>query len=194
MGREFFNDGLPMSVGDLQLRRLTTEDRWDVFVIDSAPETHLYDYSEPSTMKDVDGLLYEQLNKGDFALANTPLRLACEYLPDEKVVGLVHIHTDDFVSRRGSIGYRFNPAYWGRGLATQAVTALVEYGFSTMKLHRIRAGVDVRNERSWKLLERIGMRREAHFRQHKFYRGVWIDDYVYAILEHEWRDRDSEPA
>ncbi|MGQ0633036.1 MAG: GNAT family N-acetyltransferase [Planctomycetaceae bacterium] len=53
-------------------------------------------------------------------------------------------------------------------------------------MHRIVAAVDVRNDRSWRLMERIGMRRAAHFIHDARAKDEWVDDYVYAILESEW--------
>lgn len=88
--------------------------------------------------------------------------------------------------RQGELGFTFNPDFGGRGFATEAVNAALGYAFNTMGLHRIFAGVDTRNEKSWKLMERIGMRREAHFVHANFDGSIWIDDYTYAMLEDEW--------
>lgn len=62
-----------------------------------------------------------------------------------------------------------------------------DFAFQTLDLHRIYAGTDTRNERCWRLLERVGMRREAHFRHEYCIGGEWIDSYVYATLEGERR-------
>ena len=91
--------------------------------------------------------------------------------------------------RQGELGFSFNPTYGGRGLATEAVYAALGYGFTSLGLHRIFAGVDTRNERSWKLMERIGMRREAHFIHANLEGEEWIDDFTYAILESEWQPK-----
>ena len=86
----------------------------------------------------------------------------------------------------------FNRIYTGRGLATEAVVAVMGFAFNRLGIHRICAGVDTRNERSWKLMERVGMRREAHFVDANYEDGQWIDDYVYAMLDLEWNDRYGE--
>ncbi|MHC4225613.1 MAG: GNAT family N-acetyltransferase, partial [Planctomycetota bacterium] len=72
------------------------------------------------------------------------------------------------------------------GIATEAVTALLQFGFGAMGLHRISARTGLRNERSWRLMERVGMRREAHFRQSHRVSGEWDDEFVYAALACEW--------
>jgi RimJ/RimL family protein N-acetyltransferase len=53
-------------------------------------------------------------------------------------------------------------------------------------LHRISATADIRNIASWRVLEKLGMRREAHFREHMRQREQWRDSFLYAILEREW--------
>ncbi|TVQ00094.1 MAG: N-acetyltransferase [Planctomycetaceae bacterium] len=90
---------------------------------------------------------------------------------------------------QGEIGFAFRPDSGGRGLATEGVHATLGYGFATMRMHRIFAGVDTRNERSWKLMQRIGMRREAHFVHANREGDAWIDEYIYAMLDFEWLPR-----
>jgi len=92
----------------------------------------------------------------------------------------------DREARQGEIGYSFNPEFQGKGLASEAVRGLVGIGFETLDLHRIYARCDARNLGSWKLLERRGFRREAHFRQHALFKGEWDEEFYYAILKDEW--------
>ena len=84
--------------------------------------------------------------------------------------------------QRGEIGYVFNPAYHGRGLATEAAGALLRLGFEGLNLHRIVARCDARNGASARVMERLGMRREAHLVQNEFFKGEWADELIYAIL------------
>lgn len=87
----------------------------------------------------------------------------------------------------GIIGYSLARQHWGRGYATEAASLLLRLGFDSLGLHRISATADIRNVASWRVLEKVGMRREAHFREHMRQRGEWRDSVVYAILEGEWR-------
>ncbi len=89
-------------------------------------------------------------------------------------------------NRKGEVGWFFNPNYQRRGYATEAAGALLDFGFKTMGLHRITAQCDVLNERSFSLMERLGMRREAHYLEKKLIKGEWHHQYAYAILEQEW--------
>jgi RimJ/RimL family protein N-acetyltransferase len=66
---------------------------------------------------------------------------------------------------------------------------MLRLGFDELGLHRIVGRIDARNAASARLLDRLGMRREAHFAQNKILKGEWSDEVVYAILEDEWRAR-----
>ena len=67
-----------------------------------------------------------------------------------------------------------------------AGTHVLDYAFGSLGLHRIIAIADCRNAPSWALLERLGMRREGHFVENSWFKGDWADEYLYAILRHEW--------
>lgn len=95
----------------------------------------------------------------------------------------------DAASRQGEIGYIFNPAYHGQGYATEAARVLLELGFEGLGLHRIYARCAAANTASWRVMERLGMRREAHLRENLFVKGAWDEELIYAMLEDEWRAR-----
>ena len=61
--------------------------------------------------------------------------------------------------------------------------------FETYDLHRVYGRCDARNVGSWRVLEKLGMRREAHFREHALFKGDWDEEFYYAILQREWRER-----
>jgi RimJ/RimL family protein N-acetyltransferase len=90
------------------------------------------------------------------------------------------------------IGYVFNSEYWGRGYAAEACRKVLEYGFMRLGAHRIAAMCNPRNKASWRLMERLNMRREGHLLKNIFFKRdkagnpLWIDTYEYAILSEEW--------
>lgn len=90
--------------------------------------------------------------------------------------------------RAGEIGYVLHPDYSGNGYATEAGAALLRLGFDELGLHRIVGRLDARNTASARVLERLGLRREAYFVQNEFIKGEWTDELVYAVLASEWRD------
>jgi RimJ/RimL family protein N-acetyltransferase len=96
--------------------------------------------------------------------------------------------------RQAQLGVSLNPAYQGQGFATEAVTAALDYAFINLDLHRVIAVVDVENERSSALLERVGLRREGHFLKNTWFKGRWADEYLYALLQAEWLPRRGLPG
>ncbi|TGE25772.1 N-acetyltransferase [Hymenobacter aquaticus] len=88
--------------------------------------------------------------------------------------------------RQAEIGITLAPGQQGQGYATEALRALLSYCFGELGLHRVVAVTDCLNEGSVRLLGRVGMRREAHFRQNIWFKGSWGDEYVFALLREEW--------
>jgi RimJ/RimL family protein N-acetyltransferase len=109
---------------------------------------------------------------------------AIERKADGKLLGLVTM-----VPRKhskGELGYALNVNYRGQGYATEAARALVDYCFNTLGYHRIEAITSNVNTGSWKLMERLGMRREGQLRQAETRDNQWVDVLYYGILESEW--------
>ena len=89
----------------------------------------------------------------------------------------------------GEIDYALAKAHWGRGLMTEAAGAVVDWGFGERGLHRISSQADIRNGRSWRVMEKLGMRREGLFRsRRKNPRPGYprIDMVFYSLLREEW--------
>ncbi|QVY62651.1 GNAT family N-acetyltransferase [Cytobacillus gottheilii] len=84
------------------------------------------------------------------------------------------------------IGWVFNPKYYSKGYASEAAKALLDYGFGKMKLHRIIATCQPENIASYRIMEKIGMRREGHFKKCIPNGSEWWDEYYYAVLAEEW--------
>jgi ribosomal-protein-alanine N-acetyltransferase len=90
---------------------------------------------------------------------------------------------------QAELGYELDPQHWGNGYATEAAQAMIAYGFETLNLHRVWATCRGENAPSWRLMERLGMRREGVFEKEARLDGRWVDTYLYALLEDEWRSR-----
>ncbi|MGD6941450.1 GNAT family N-acetyltransferase [Cytobacillus gottheilii] len=84
------------------------------------------------------------------------------------------------------IGWVFNPKYYSKGYASEAAKALLDYGFGKMKLHRMIATCQPENIASYRVMEKIGMRREGHFKKCIPNGSEWWDEYYYAVLAEEW--------
>ena len=85
------------------------------------------------------------------------------------------------------IGYELAPEYWGRGYATEAALAVVDFGFRELELHRISSWCIADNAASGRVLERVGLRLEGRLREHEYFKGRWWDTLFYGLLESEWR-------
>jgi ribosomal-protein-alanine N-acetyltransferase len=107
---------------------------------------------------------------------------------DSAFVGICGLTLSAERFRLGEIYYNLLPAYWGKGYGTESAKALIRFCFTRLKLHRVEAGVATANERSIRLLEKVGMTREALHRKILPIRGEWKDNYEYAILEDDRRD------
>ena len=106
---------------------------------------------------------------------------------DGAIIGTCTLFQLDLTHRRGEIGYALARAFWGKGLASDALTALLEFAFTTLELHRIEADVDPRNAKSIHLLERLGFRREGFQRERYFVGGEIQDALLLGLLRPEWR-------
>ncbi|MEO5704334.1 MAG: GNAT family protein [Candidatus Limnocylindrales bacterium] len=102
-------------------------------------------------------------------------------------VGEFMLRLANEVSRQGEIGWSMHPDAHGRGLATEGAQEMLRLGFEVLGLHRIHAEADPRNDASLRLMERLGMRREAHHVESWFLKGEWVGEVVFALLEDEWR-------
>jgi RimJ/RimL family protein N-acetyltransferase len=115
------------------------------------------------------------------------LQLAVELRETGGIVGDVVLVWVSEEHEQGEIGYVVHPDHQGRGYATEASREMLRLGFEGLGLHRIVARCDARNTGSWRVMERLGMRREAHLRQNEIVKGEWTDELVYAMLADEWK-------
>ena len=84
---------------------------------------------------------------------------------------------------RAEIGYALKREYWGKGYMYETINRIVRFGFENMKLHSIEANVNPENERSKKVLEKIGFKKEAYFRENYLFDGKFLDSIIYSLLE-----------
>ncbi len=109
-----------------------------------------------------------------------------EYLITERaggmVVGIASLHRLDWARLSAGLGYWVRASRQGRGYATEAARALVEYGFGQLRLHRIEAHVALENRVSQRIPEGLGFTREGVARESEFIQGEWLDHVQYAIV------------
>ncbi|MGV9768564.1 GNAT family N-acetyltransferase [Microbacterium sp. NPDC003461] len=178
----------PIRTERLLLRRVTPADIDAMWAFRRLPEVGMWIGGAPDTL---DGHRARMRR-------NSP-SLVSIVLPEEgTVIGDLMIKVEDawaqaevVAQARGvqaEIGWTLDPAFQGRGYATEAVRAAIGLCFGPLSLRRVTANCFATNEPSWRLMERLGMRREAHTVRDSLHRsGEWMDGLTYALLAEEWR-------
>ena len=179
--------GLPIHIERLILRRFTLEDVPDILAFLSHPSVARIVREIEATEAGVKKYIETQNAHEPFE-QDIWFSLAVALRDVDRVMGLVSLVSK--VHRQGQCGWALGVEYRGQGYATEAASCLLSYGFETLGLHRISADTTSANPASWKLMERLGMRREANLREAEFREGEWIDYYIYGILADEWENTE----
>lgn len=169
----------PIETARLRLRRFRPADWEAVYAYASDRATNTYLRADVMTEEETRAWVARQCEDEDAAIA-VVLR------SDDALIGHLVFRPED-APRTREIGWTLHERARGRGYATEAAHALLGHGFTTLGLHRVIATCQPENVASWRVMERLGMRREAHFRLAiPQADGTWWDEYLYAILAAEW--------
>ena len=145
-------------------------------------------------VEDVEAAVRDLVGRFVAAQTETPRRkwqLAITTKADPRPIGSCGVRVNDPEQREGNIGYELDPHAWGQGYATEAARAILAFGVGELGLHRVWAECVADNVASARVMEKIGMQREARFREHRWYKDRWWDTLIYAILDHEWRSGEA---
>ncbi|MGY5812170.1 GNAT family N-acetyltransferase [Rhizobium sp. LEGMi198b] len=189
-----FNKAEPLaSTERLILRSFVPEDFEAYSAYRSQPAIYRFLYSDPPSAQEMrerfDASLNTRLSEdGDI------LRCAVVRSEDDALLGQVSLKLASNAALQAEVGYIFNPAYAGKGYATEAVRAIITLGFDRFGFHRIFARLDTKNTGSVGVVERLGLRREAHLIENDRFNGAWGDEYIYAVLRREWALRAPNQA
>jgi aminoglycoside 6'-N-acetyltransferase len=177
----------------LTLRRFRAEDAAALAAYRSDPDVARFQGWESPFLEEQAAAFIAELAGTHPDTAGEWFQLAVTETATGELVGDVGMGPDGDDPRLARIGFTVAPARQGRGLATEAVTAVLDHLFRVRGKHRVAADCDVRNTASVALLERVGMRREAHHLASSWWKGEWTDEYVYAVLADEWLARHPTP-
>jgi len=172
--------GLPVDTPRLRLRPHREQDREALLAIYSRPEAARHLLEEPWTPEDSHRRIAERLLRTGLHTGEGALALVIER--EGRVVGDVALWLTDRAHLVAEIGWVLDPAEGGRGLATEAVRAVLDLALEGSGLHRVAARMDARNTASARLAERVGMRREALLREDWWSKGEWTSTLVHGIL------------
>jgi RimJ/RimL family protein N-acetyltransferase len=171
----------------LALRWLAEDDIPALFAVFSHPEVMRYWSSPPMKELGEARALLDRIH-GSFC-QKTLFEWGVALGEDDRVIGTVTLFHMDEQNRRAEIGYALAREYWGQGLMSEALTALLEYAFSALDLNRIEADVDPRNAPSVRVIERLGFQREGFFRERWLVGGETQDSLMLGLLRHDWLSR-----
>ena len=171
----------------LRLRAPADADVAALFAIFSDPETMRY-WTTPAMkhVAEAEALLRDILRH---AKAETLFQWGIARREDDEVIGTSTLFRIDREHRRGELGYILRRDHWGRGLAHEALTAIVGHAFGTLGLHRLEADIDPRNAASIRSVERLGFTLEGRLRERYFVGDEIQDSLIYGLLAPAWRRR-----
>ncbi|WP_106191983.1 GNAT family N-acetyltransferase [Umezawaea tangerina] len=175
----------PVVTARLLLRPFTPDDLDALHSWESRPDVARYLYWEARTREESRVALERKVASTWPRAVGESLVLAVQRRDTGQVIGDVHVEWLHEEWRQGEVGFVFHPDHGGRGYAAEAAEVVLRLGFTALGLHRIIGRCDVRNTASSRLMERLGMRKEAHFRHNDIFKGEWGEELVYAMLEDE---------
>jgi len=154
----------------------------------SHPDVCRYQSFEPGSLGDVEEFI-AGLQSNTFDTAGTWFQFAIRLNESGQLIGDFGTHFIAADPRQVEIGFTISPVDQGQGYGTEAVRGVLGHLLGPLQKHRVFASVDPGNEPCIALLTRVGMRREAHFRESLWSRGEWADDIVFGILESDWKSK-----
>lgn len=185
----------PLRTSRLTLRPFTRGDVDGVFAYRRLEEVARFLFDHPLSREECALAVQQRITQTALAEVDDKIILAVELSDTNVLIGEVSLIWRSVDARQGEVGWIFDPRHQKQGYATEAASFMLDLAFGPGDMHRVSARCDVRNEASWRLMERLGMRREAHFREHAIFKSAWDEEFIYAILWQEWQNlRDSGEA
>lgn len=176
---------MTLTTDRLTLREIVASDWEEIFKMQNHPEYRKFnpweDQDETKVKILVDRFLgwqQEDPRKNyQFVIANN----------ENNFVGSAGIHSVHLKHRDAEFGIRLCPSSWGNGFATEVGRRMLNFGFNDLGLHRIAVETIADNLPAIDLCNRLGMKYEGRFREHKWRNGKWYDSLRFAIIDHEWQ-------
>jgi RimJ/RimL family protein N-acetyltransferase len=183
----------PLETERLILRPWEEEDFDDMLAMHSDEEVVRYLYNDARTPDQVRDLLAIKIagasihGEDQWLSAAAVTRDSGELVVDMSLLWASEAH------KQGEIGFITHPAHQGHGYATEAARPFLDFAFGTLGLHRVIGHLDARNAASARVLEKLGMRREAHFVENEWVKGEWQSGLIYALLARDWDGGSMRP-
>jgi RimJ/RimL family protein N-acetyltransferase len=182
--------GEPIHTARLTIRMMTDADVNDVHKYQSREDVCRYLLYEPRTRDEVAQNVAKHAvattleNDGDYWQLALELPATAE--TPSRVIGDIYFTIASLENSKGEIGWSLHPDFAGQGYASEGARAVLDIAFRSIRLHRVVAELDPRNNASVALCKRLGMREEALFVKDLWFKGDWADTGMYAVLRDEW--------
>jgi len=178
---------LPVDTDRLLLRPLERSDLEALSSYHALPSVQRYVVKRSRDKDEVAAALTLMRQHVSLQRPGDTITLAMTRKSDKQLIGHVCLQWSDATAGQGELRFIINPSYSGQGYCTEAIGAMLDLAFRHYKIHRVFVRCDGRNHHSIKLLQQLGMRLEAHYREHALFQGEWDEELHFAILDREWR-------
>ncbi len=171
----------------LVLREYSLADAPSLFAMRNNDEVMRYiDREKPNTIEDSEMAIQTMANG---YLENKNMVWAIT-LKDEstKMIGSIGYYRTDLGNYRAEIGYMLFPDHWRKGIVSEALNAIITFGFNEIKLHSISANINPKNDASRQILLKHGFRKEAYFREDYYFNDKFLDSEIYGLLKSDYKD------
>lgn len=176
----------PIETERLRLRPFNRGDVDAVFAYRSLKQVAEFLFDDPMSHDEVAEAVRARAAQVAFSGEGDKILLGIERRDSSRLIGEVSLIWRNVADQQAEIGYILHPEAQGQGIATEAARAMLAFGFEDVGLHRIYARCDARNTASARVMQRLGMRQEAHFREHTHVKGRWDEELICAVLDREW--------
>jgi len=181
---------IPILTDRLRIDRLDPGNASAMYRYRSDPDIYRYQNWEPSGVEEIESFI-QGLESKEIGQPGSWYQLGIFLKDKDELIGDLGIHVLNDDSKQAEVGITLSGKYHGQGLASEAFTALLGLLFDQLELHRVFGSVDPRNTPSMALMQRVGMRKEAHLKESLWFKGSWADDAIFAMLEREYEGKNN---
>ncbi len=165
----------------LLLRQITPDDVNEIFTLRSSAETMKY-IPRPLVTTNEEALEHIKMIQ-DKVEKNEGINWAITLKGNPKLIGIIGHYRIRWEHFRSEIGYMLLPEYNGKGIITEAIQLMIDYGFNQMKMHSLEGIIDPENTASARVLEKNGFVKEAHLKENEFFDGKFLDCVIYSLVK-----------
>ncbi|NJD21514.1 MAG: GNAT family N-acetyltransferase [Melioribacter sp.] len=170
----------------LILRKITTDDVNDIFEYASVPDVTTFVLWETHRAKQ-DSLDFVKFAEEQFD-NNISIIFGIEIKNEKKLIGTIDLRNWKAIHKCGEVGYVVSKKYWNKGYVSEAMKAVIKFGFKELHLNRIEAHCEEENIGSWRVMEKCRMKFEGILREKVFIKGRFRTMKMYSILKKEWKE------